>query len=94
MADLLKRFMALLIRSLSLRAPPVYFIGKKIEDVGPILPSRRLVFATAICLIALSVLSATLLLCVILLGEAPPELVSAIVGLVSTIVGIYMGRRW
>ena len=94
MANPLKRFMAFLRRSLALESPPAYFVGKKIEDVGPILPSRRLVFATAICLLAISALSVALFLCVILLGEAPPELVSAIVGLVSTVVGIYMGRRW
>lgn len=94
MANPFKRFITFLKRSLSLKGPPAYFVGKKIEEVGPILPSRKLVFATAICLIAISALSAALLLCVILFREAPPELVSAIVGLVSTVVGIYMGRRW
>ncbi len=94
MANPLKRFLALLARSLSLRAPPAYFVGKKLEDVGPVLPSRRLVLATAFCLIAVLALSAALLLCIVLLGEAPSELVSAIVSLASTVVGIYVGRRW
>lgn len=94
MANPIKRLLAFLRRSLSLRSPPAYFVSKKIEDLGPVLPSKRLVLATAICLLAISALSAALLLCVILLGRAPPELVSAIVGLVSTVIGIYMGRRW
>jgi len=90
----LKRLLDILSRSLALEAPPAYFIGKKLEDVGPVLPSRRLVYATAICLLALSALSLALVLCVVLTGQVPPELVSAIVGLASTVVGIYMGRRW
>jgi len=81
-------------RSLAVGAPILYFEGKKVEELGPLLPSRRLVYATAACLLAIVVLSAALLLCIVLLGEAPPELVSAITSLAGTLAGIYMGRKW
>jgi len=81
-------------RSLAAGPAAAYFTGKKVEELGPLLPSKKLVLATAACFLALSALSAALLLCVVLTGEAPPELVSAIVSLASTLAGIYMGRRW
>jgi len=56
-------------------------------------PSRRLVYATAFCFVALAALSAALILCIALLGRVPTELTTAIVSLASTIAGIYIGRR-
>jgi len=91
---MLGKLIAFLERSLSSRAAIAYYVGKKIEDVGPILPSRRLVYATLLCFLALLALSISLILCIVLLGEAPPGLISAIASLAGTIVGIYVGRRW
>ncbi|HDI01340.1 MAG TPA: hypothetical protein ENF78_02805 [Candidatus Bathyarchaeota archaeon] len=81
-------------RSLVASPSILYFEGKKVEEIGPLLPSRKLVYATATCLLAIVMLSLALVLCIILLGEAPPELISAIVSLASTLVGIYVGRKW
>ena len=56
-------------------------------------PSKRLVYATAFCFVALTALSAALILCIVLLGRVPTELITAIVSLASTIAGIYIGRK-
>ena len=56
-------------------------------------PSRTLVYATAFCFVALAALSAALILCIVLLGRVPTELITAIVSLASTIAGIYIGRK-
>ena len=67
------RFLAFLKRSLAAGPAAAYFTGKKVEELGPLLPSKKLVLATAACFLALSALSAALLLCVVLTGEAPPS---------------------
>lgn len=56
-------------------------------------PSRRLLYATALCLLALVALSCALILSIVLLGRAPEELTTSIVALSSTLAGIYIGRR-
>ena len=56
-------------------------------------PSKRLVYATAFCFVALTALSIALILCIVLLGQVPTELITAIVSLASTIAGIYIGRK-
>ena len=56
-------------------------------------PSKRLVYATVFCFVALTALSAALILCIVLLGRVPTELITAIVSLASTIAGIYIGRK-
>jgi len=56
-------------------------------------PSKTLVYATAFCFIALATLSVALILCIVLLGRVPTELITAIVSLASTIAGIYIGRK-
>ena len=94
MRRLLTRFMGLVRSFLAKGHDTAYFTGKKLEEVGPLLPSRRLVYATAACFLALLALCTALILCVVLLGRAPSELISAIVSLASTLAGIYMGRRW
>jgi len=67
-------------------------IGKK-PELSYIPPSRKLVYATALCLLALASLSTALLLSIILLGQAPNELITSIVALSSTLAGIYIGRK-
>lgn len=94
MRGLAERLLAWIRSSLAYWPEPAYFTGKKVERVGPLWPSKRLVYATAACFVALMALSTALILCVVLLGQVPSELVSAIVSLASTLAGIYMGRRW
>ena len=65
----------------------------KRPEIEYIPPSRRLVHATAIALLALASLSVALIACVLITGRAPVELTTAIVGLASTLAGIYIGRR-
>ena len=94
-----RRFLAWIQRSLSRPYRPrmaLYATEKAIlkrPELEYVPPSRKLVYATAICFIALSALSAALLLCVVLTGQAPTELITAIVSLASTVAGIYIGRK-
>ena len=94
MRHLLERFLSWIRDSLISQAEVSCLLGKKVIKVGPLWPSRRLVLTTAACFLALTALCTALILCVVLLGEAPPELISAIVSLASTLAGIYVGRRW
>ena len=67
-------------------------VGKKPElDYAP--PSKKLLYATAFCFLALISLSTALLLSIILLGQASNELITSIVALSSTLAGIYIGRK-
>ena len=104
-AELLRRawrsFISFLERSLARPYTPALTMGElppgqvrhKKPEVAYAPPSRRLVYATALCLIALLALSAALLVCVVLTGEAPGELTTSIVALASTLAGIYLGRK-
>ena len=65
----------------------------KRPEVDYIPPSRRLVYATALCLLALASLCSALIICVLTTGRVPGELLTAIVGLASTLAGIFIGRR-
>jgi len=93
------RFLAWIEHGLSRPYRPrmaLYATGKAIlkrPELEYVPPSRRLVYATALCLIALVALSVALVLCIFLLGQAPAELTTAIVSLASTLAGIYIGRR-
>ena len=93
------RFLAWIERGLSrpYRSRMALYATEKVilkrPELEYIPPSKTLVYATAFCFIALATLSAALLLCIILLGRVPTELITAIVSLASTIAGIYIGRK-
>ena len=95
------KFLRLVERSLTRPYRPKVSLGRpgpekqvhKKPELAYAPPSRRLVYATAMCMLALTALCVALLLCVLLTGKAPGELTTSIVALASTLAGIYIGRR-
>ena len=96
-----RKFLRLVERSLARPYRPRMSLGQpgpeeqvhKKPELAYAPPSKRLVYATAMCMLALTALCMALLLCVILTGNAPSELTTSIMALASTLAGIYIGRK-